>query len=411
MASISTNKRQRTAADTLHISDLPIGFIVNVTAYLPKPSRALLALAFTSSSLWENDDLMHRPSPVSKAIVSASQWDILDFEDISKELTKKLTDNDIKAVLQCINAHDVIKRLKLCGCVNIEGHGLNPLRGSVVLEQIDISFSGKYKQQDIDQSKIIQAAIVPILDSIISVNGCSLKYIQFPKKWRYIGTHNAAGEIHPISGLRTRFNEYLHSRTSLDLDCSKCNRRMTNYREWLDGMFENTIICYECLKPTCYNCDTEEASFCVHCRKKYCTDCIPVTECTSCDEEYCKGCMDMTCDKCGYATCEDCLNTCDGCNRTLCGACAKTRYCEEKTCDKSHCDDCYNGKGYSVKECGDCDTCLCNECKLIDAKVNVNIVCHNCLSELFPLLVVENEKQKKEITQLREELDEAYRET
>ena len=40
------NKRRRPASDTLHISDLPIGFIVDVSAYLAKPSRAILAIAF-----------------------------------------------------------------------------------------------------------------------------------------------------------------------------------------------------------------------------------------------------------------------------------------------------------------------------------------------------------------------------
>ena len=84
----------RTAADNLHISDLPIGFIVDVSAYLAKPSRAILAVAFSASSSWQNDNLMHRQSPISKAIVSAQQWDILDFEDVEKELANKLTDDD-----------------------------------------------------------------------------------------------------------------------------------------------------------------------------------------------------------------------------------------------------------------------------------------------------------------------------
>jgi hypothetical protein len=100
------NKRRRTASDTLHISDLPIGFIADVSAYLPKPSRAILAVAFTSSPLWQNNDLMHQLSPISKAIISASQWDILDFEDINKELAYELTDYDISTVLKSINAQD-----------------------------------------------------------------------------------------------------------------------------------------------------------------------------------------------------------------------------------------------------------------------------------------------------------------
>ena len=143
MASNITNKRRRTAADTLCISDLPIGFIADVSAYLPKPSRAILAVALSApSSSWRNND-MHRLSPISTAIVSASQWDILDFEDVEKELANKLT--DVHALLKSINARDVLKRLKLCGCVNITGKGLNPLQGSVVLEQIDIGLVRKHE--------------------------------------------------------------------------------------------------------------------------------------------------------------------------------------------------------------------------------------------------------------------------
>ena len=48
MASInSINKRRRTASDALHISDLPIGFIADVSAYLSMLSRT--AFVFVSS--------------------------------------------------------------------------------------------------------------------------------------------------------------------------------------------------------------------------------------------------------------------------------------------------------------------------------------------------------------------------
>jgi len=227
MASISTNKRRRTAADTLHISDLPVGFIVNVSAYLPKPSRSILAVAFTSSSSSQNDDLMHRLSPISTAIISAYQWDTLDFEDVEKELANKLTDNDISAVLKrSINAHDMLKRLKLCGCINIIGHGLKPLQRSTVLELIDISLIGRHDNPSIHmKSNISEEDTVPILDSIISSDGCSLKYIQFPQKWKYISR-----ETHPIAELKTRYNQQLNHR---GFGCSKCNRNM-NAQEWLN---------------------------------------------------------------------------------------------------------------------------------------------------------------------------------
>ena len=174
MASNSTNMSRQTATDTLHISDLPVGFIADVSAYLAKPSRAILAVAFTThSSSWQNDDLMHRQSPISTAIVSASQWDTLDFEDVNEELANKLTDDDLYAILQCIHAHDVLKKLKLCGCNNITGIGLNPLRGSTVLEHIDISLVGKHDKRGYEpESKISQEIFQPNCDSFI--NTCSL---------------------------------------------------------------------------------------------------------------------------------------------------------------------------------------------------------------------------------------------
>ena len=110
MSSIQASKRKRTNDTITQISDLPVGILVDVSTYLSKPSRALLSVAFTSpSSSWKNNNLMHRLSSISAAIVSSSEWDILDFEDIEKSLAKRLSDDDMFAVLQCISAQNVLK--------------------------------------------------------------------------------------------------------------------------------------------------------------------------------------------------------------------------------------------------------------------------------------------------------------
>ena len=180
MASNSgTNKRRRTAADTLHITDLPVGFIADVSSYLAKPSRAILAVAFSApSTSWKNNDLIHRQTSISKAIVSASQWDILDFGNIEEELANKLTDDDISAMLKCINAHDVLKELKLTGCFNIEGYGLHPLRGSSTLDVIDVSIF-KHREDpyapppDNNSEPLIRVdeVVLPILSIAVGTKG------------------------------------------------------------------------------------------------------------------------------------------------------------------------------------------------------------------------------------------------
>ena len=264
----STNKCRRTASDALHISELPIGLMVDVSAYLAKPSRALLAVAFSApSSSWRSNDLIHLPLPITTAIISASQWDTLDFEDIERELANKLKDDDINAVLKSINAQDVLKRLKLCGCINIKGHGLNLLQGSVVLEQIDISLAEKNDYQYIEpEPKISEEVVMPILDSIISADGCSLKHIQFPFKFR---------REPPVLEFQTRYNLQFLSR---EIICAKCNEAAAPDTYWMDDYCIMNKTCYDCLAPLCGDCrrDDENGGFslkwCNACDKTYCTD-------------------------------------------------------------------------------------------------------------------------------------------
>ena len=73
------------------------------------------------------------------------------------------------------------------GCQYITGEGLTPLQGSSVLEQIDISLVGKHRHPEIELEPMISEA--PILHTnsreyCFATDGCSLKYMQVPKKWR-----------------------------------------------------------------------------------------------------------------------------------------------------------------------------------------------------------------------------------
>jgi len=415
MAYSGTNKRRRTAADTLHISDLPIGFIVDVSAYLDKPSRAILALAFTSSSLWQNDNLMHQSSPITTAIVSASQWDILDFQDVEKELANKLTDDDINAILKCINARDVLKRIKLCGCVNITGIGLNPLRGSVVLEQIDLSLVGKYQiPYPPPKSKISEEAVVPILESIVSSVGCSLKCIQLNTNW----TREWQRPYH-LRDFKRRYNELFSTRR--DMICSKCNLVIEGIDDWMQGN-HNRKICYDCLAPICSDCNDYSrenvlnGGFCIQscntCDKTYCTDCVTSTICTNCLDTKCKECGEMeVCDECGEATCENCLNTCDGCNETRCDNCVSFLQCQGDNCGKGHCEDCYNGEEYDVKACGDCISTFCTDCNLDLIKTH-GLECRACAPETVPLTLMLDDiaKHREEIARLRKDNEEMAKE-
>ena len=109
----------------ISLSDLPTGALAHVSSYLASPlSCALFAAA-----------LNHRDVD-SSTVITGSQWDALDFGHIEKELAAKLTDDDINAVLTHIDAVNNIKKLRLTNCINITGVGLEPLRGSIIIQQI-----------------------------------------------------------------------------------------------------------------------------------------------------------------------------------------------------------------------------------------------------------------------------------
>lgn len=101
-----------------------------MATFLAVPSRAILAVALTLLS------------PSSKAILSSTHnFDVLDFSCVKEQLGRSLKDEDLHAMLICIDALYKLKRLKLENCNMIAGSGLRPLRGSLVINVLN---SGKY---------------------------------------------------------------------------------------------------------------------------------------------------------------------------------------------------------------------------------------------------------------------------
>ncbi|KAL9190437.1 hypothetical protein ACHAXT_007648 [Thalassiosira profunda] len=121
--------------------------LAHVVGYLEVPSLALFAVAITAPSRsWpakSNDTPQRRPNELGRAILSANRdsWEVLDYEQIEKDLASRLTDEDIAASLICIDAFNRLEKLKLAGCVGISGAGLHPLRDSTALVQIDLSLA------------------------------------------------------------------------------------------------------------------------------------------------------------------------------------------------------------------------------------------------------------------------------
>ena len=282
-------------------------------------------------------------------IIGDNDWDTLDFGEIEKNLAARLSDDDLSSVLQHIDAARNVKRLKLTNCINFTGAGLRPLRGSTIIEQIDLSLVCDDENPRLDPEPPISCdAVLPILDSIIQSEGCALKDVQYPSAWQ----DNSLPDSE-YSQFCSRFNIYWSNRNEqMNITCSDpdCN-------------YPPDAVCHECLAYYCRDCEFEERSEeedfwsyqlprCNYCRRQYCFECVKMKQC--------RGCWDFFCtDK------HESLKNCWDCDGMLCHEChsMKTRHCRE--CKDVWCDDC---GGDIAAHCDGCDTSLCNPCGGDDIK-------------------------------------------
>ncbi|KAL7536552.1 hypothetical protein ACHAXR_007237 [Thalassiosira sp. AJA248-18] len=415
-----SNKRRRESLLSAGIFDIPDEALISVTHYLPKTSRALLALALTTDSSswrdinWDNTASIlswvkkakKKPSAATKAIVAAELWlwEDLDFVDIEKSLAKKLTDDDIGGVLSCVNSFKKLRSLKLTGCVNITGRGLEPLRGSVVLERLDLSLRKQHECPDIEPNShgfhsiakaksppliLSETAVVPILESINS-----LKYLHLPKEWR-----------ERQSGMVIQFIQMYHNSESQRVTCGKCESTCQDLRTEYWGYPKEEIFgiqnftCYICLAHCCYSCIKEHErcpgvsylGFCSGCEKDYCFSCSSMTWCEECDmKSFCAECAKKRkcadCERvlCESETCNNCWLKCGGCKAVRCSACMTSYTCAECYKEYECCNVCDEREDKDLKFCEVCSTDHCFDCRLKVCRDDWKGACRGCIRLLGP---------------------------
>eukprot|EP00984_Skeletonema_dohrnii_P026281 scaffold15599_cov129-Skeletonema_dohrnii-CCMP3373.AAC.5 len=364
----------------LSIISLPESILRFVGGYLPNSSRAIMASALSRSACFESDTL--------------------DFSDIGRDLASELTDSDISSILVSIDAVNTLKVLKLIGCTNITGVGLDPLRGSTILEQIDMSTSEKgaaMNGEDLFSPNfpwgisLSEDDVIPILDSIIAEKDRALRHVQFPLAWRQ-------KKCQILSSFLERYNLAITRLTCAK--CSACRCGCTTCREEFRNMNTSSktwewglqnFTCYDCLKYFCEDC---EEDFCDKCQKKFCESCCPTQYCEHCGKTSCTDCHQIfSCESCSGTFCQDCLPvcTCECCNRTRCMDCMPYYTCEG--CQKSNCGDCAHEN--NVQDCEFCFEENCNDCRL-KAYNEGNLACSGCRALLLPWIMQEKDAALQE---------------
>ena len=316
------NKRRKTTTSPRfpRITDVPDEALAAVAEFLAAPSRALFALAMTtqrgSSREWK------RTTATSRAILGdGARWTTLDFGDVEDDgLAGRLSDDNVSGLLTCIDSFDRLRTLKLTGCVGITGSGLEPLRGSTSLVQIDLSPDRRRREGG---PSLSEGCVLPILESVIDAPGNSLKHVQLPWKFR-------RGRSSDFDDFIEKYDEFLENGTP----GGSCARCLVGAWGGMDGGGSPWVVdCrddphYGLQNYTCYGCTehfcTENDCLvrCGECDKSYCTDCVEIVECASCKGKMCAQCWEMKGGnrRCGERVCDTCVDRggcCDGISRAL----------------------------------------------------------------------------------------------
>eukprot|EP00581_Thalassiosira_minuscula_P015855 CAMPEP_0183716136 /NCGR_PEP_ID=MMETSP0737-20130205/10146_1 /TAXON_ID=385413 /ORGANISM="Thalassiosira miniscula, Strain CCMP1093" /LENGTH=333 /DNA_ID=CAMNT_0025945353 /DNA_START=1090 /DNA_END=2088 /DNA_ORIENTATION=+ len=333
------------------MENLPTKALSNVAEYLERSTRALLAVALSApSSSWGKCGWLKEPSNAGKVVMSSryysefgasyvyqEEWEELTLWGLDKSVESKLTDGDICGILVCIDAKNNLKSFELPRCVSVRGIGLAPLRNSVVLEYINLRDDGKDRFIDHEpllsenvgvlynqpESSLSENVVVPILQSIISTDGNSLKYLNIPKVWK-------SRQSEMLDAFLDAYRRVLNDRK---IRCSKCDGICigTSEMPWIRQQGNEyglqTFTCHmsDCMEHFCGDCESDGClKFCPCCELKYCSECASVATCGECQT--------TACDVCKY------FQTCDVCVKDTCSSCNCTSYCD--SCDRVLCDDC-----------------------------------------------------------------------
>eukprot|EP00985_Skeletonema_marinoi_P009149 scaffold4229_cov136-Skeletonema_marinoi.AAC.2 len=439
MDSPGNRKRRKTLSiSSVSIHDLSVDMFCDIADFLPKTSRALLAVALTAPpASFRKSGWKGQPTAVSKAIISRTkacmpfdsildelceedraeaelkgkhramkewinlddhelhfrkslskqldeyydrQWEVLDFVDIPVSLATRLSDDDLGEILVCIDAKHKLQQLKLTHCINIVGHGLEPLRGSTVVEKLDLGlvrqFEAPYLRKGMapgvrnyeflfDDAKLSEGPVCAIIDSILRGEVDSFDRLQYPHTWSV-----NSSEPHTLVPLYAK-NVFGSGRMKQLVD--------------EHNIIVNKFACclyfgYDDEKDLCSSLHDSLG------HERLGSDLIDV----------CISCKDTS------------FRVCSNCNDIVCYECCDAEKCED--CDIIHCPCCRRDIGTDkvtwCEAAGDGADCppRCSSCRLKSCRNGTN-ACTECKGEVFDELRDECNTQRVQIDSQNDEME------
>lgn len=265
---------------------------------------------------------------------------------------RHLSDVALPVLLSNVNARDVTTVLHLGGCSRFRGTGLEPLRGSRVLERIYLW--GTVAEET-------PGPAISVLETMISHRLCTVMFSHVPLPEDDV-------LLNFFARLRNaRFQDAIRNKVL----CTSCQQPvMEQSRQLVQHIWGINILCFGCNKPYCRRAFCEmDVKECHGCSELFCADCHLAKQCFRCGHSYCidcncfEECLKCKRSYCGPCRTEDFMMNCQGCRKTVCKECLASREaCQNNGC--LLCNDCYTYQTCSVCGSQKCNRCECDSISL-----------------------------------------------
>ncbi|KAL3810765.1 hypothetical protein ACHAXA_001590 [Cyclostephanos tholiformis] len=260
--------------------------------------------------------------------VPKARWRRIDLSGNSR-----ITDEQLRVFLENIDARTTTRILSLVGCPNVNGTGLEPLRGSIVMEDIDLRVRGSLPLVgDLGKlrgpSGLREDCVAEILRSMLPIlpgQPVALRRVAIRPAIRPHLFDNAVRPLHMFLGDELQEQRPPSHDTPRHLYYGPAICRFLRLHDSFRKSLSPSDPRYCDDGPdSCSLCGVAGAVLCdSSCNGRFCTACALPQDCPECDKRKCQWCSTIVmCASCGKRSCASHgYEGCGGCGVIFCQDC------------------------------------------------------------------------------------------
>jgi len=272
-------------------------------------------------------------------------WSKIDFGSYGYT---RITDAQLRSFLLRCHAKERCQVLKLTGCTRIHGWGLEPVRGSCVMREMDLKLEPSHQNGPVE---INTNFVLPLLSSMPPMaareshrpensGSPGLSLVKFRCQRSASNFYSRFDEN--VAAWYRQFHESLRVQArALRTCCGYCGDVFADKVSWEDMFWTmSSAYCERCMKFTCGGVGVNGCPLTMECQRCMVQSCQPmgpgsetqcpahemIVDCEACGKYECFDCCDYdVCfnDDCCAAYCSDCGDVCTECKK----GCDSTVFC------------------------------------------------------------------------------------